>query len=92
MRGADDTTILERAVAEFRVLISQDKDFGELAFKSGLPTQCGIILFRLTGNDPQTDLARMITAINGRDDWSGMFSVVENHRIRMRPLPSAPIS
>jgi predicted nuclease of predicted toxin-antitoxin system len=31
MRGADDPTILARAQVERRLLVTQDKDFGELA-------------------------------------------------------------
>jgi predicted nuclease of predicted toxin-antitoxin system len=35
--GIADTEVLARAVAERRVLITFDKDFGELAFRSKLP-------------------------------------------------------
>jgi predicted nuclease of predicted toxin-antitoxin system len=31
MRGAEDTAILSQAQAESRLVITQDKDFGELA-------------------------------------------------------------
>jgi predicted nuclease of predicted toxin-antitoxin system len=41
MRGEEDATILARAQAESRLVVTQDKDFGELAFRSGLPAQCG---------------------------------------------------
>jgi len=47
LRGEDDPTILARAQAETRIVVTQDKDFGELAFRRGLPAQCGVILFRL---------------------------------------------
>jgi len=43
--GLADQGVLARAVAEQRVLISFDKDFGELAFRAGLPAACGVILF-----------------------------------------------
>ena len=86
MRGAADPDILARAQAESRVLISQDKDFGELAFRSHLPAECGVILFRLDGDDPDDDVRRMIQAIQSRTDWTGTFAVVEPYRIRLRPL------
>jgi len=35
--GSDDTTILAHAVEENRILITFDKDFGELAFHLHLP-------------------------------------------------------
>jgi predicted nuclease of predicted toxin-antitoxin system len=60
MRGETDDAILARAQSELRILISQDKDFGELAFRSGLPSDCGVILFRLQGQSPEADQLRMI--------------------------------
>jgi hypothetical protein len=33
--------------AESRILLTFDKDFGELAWREGLPATCGVILFRL---------------------------------------------
>jgi predicted nuclease of predicted toxin-antitoxin system len=86
MRGADDISVLARAQLESRILLSQDKDFGELAFRSNLPAESGIILFRLSGEFPGDDQHRMIEAIESRDDWAGTFSVVDDTRIRMRPL------
>lgn len=46
--GSGDTEVLERAQEEDRILITFDKDFGELAFKRGLPASCGVILFRIS--------------------------------------------
>ncbi len=87
MRGADDATILQRAEVEQRLVLTHDKDFGELAFRHKLPASCGIILFRLSGPEPSADNQRLLDVINGRTDWPGHFSVVTDHRIRMRPLP-----
>jgi predicted nuclease of predicted toxin-antitoxin system len=77
------------AQSELRLVITQDKDFGELAFRQGLPAECGVILFRLTGGNPQAVTARMLEVIRGRQDWSGQFAVATDDRIRMRPLPSS---
>jgi predicted nuclease of predicted toxin-antitoxin system len=68
MRGAKDPDILARAHAEFRIVVTQDKDFGELAFCSGLPAQCGVILFRLHGSNPDADNRRMIEVIESQTD------------------------
>ncbi|MCY3841993.1 MAG: DUF5615 family PIN-like protein, partial [Acidobacteria bacterium] len=35
MRGADDLSVLRRAGNERRLIITHDKDFGELAFRDG---------------------------------------------------------
>lgn len=84
--GSSDEDILARGVAEKRIVITFDKDFGELAFRSHLPSQCGIILFRIRGKSSE-DMARVVaSAVESRSDWAGHFTVVEEHRIRMRPL------
>lgn len=47
MPGEDDRGILRRAQREGRVVVTLDKDLGELAFHAGLPAECGVILFRV---------------------------------------------
>jgi predicted nuclease of predicted toxin-antitoxin system len=90
MRSEHDDVILARAQAEQRIVLTHDKDFGELAFKSGLDSSCGIILFRLRGSDRDKDNQRILETLESRSDWPGHFAVVNDDRIRMRPLPSAP--
>jgi predicted nuclease of predicted toxin-antitoxin system len=90
MRSEPDDAILARAQAEGCVVVTHDKDFGELAFRSGLPASCGVILLRLSGSDPDADNRRVLEAVESRTDWAGHFSVVTDDRIRMRPLPSVP--
>jgi predicted nuclease of predicted toxin-antitoxin system len=90
LRGEKDSAILARAQAEQRLVVTHDKDFGELAFRSGLPAECGVILLRLLGDNAAADNQRVLQAIEGRSDWAGHFSVVSDDRIRMRPLPGLP--
>lgn len=49
--SAEDEIVLAKARREARVLVTKDKDFGTLAFKSGL-AHCGIILLRLEDESP----------------------------------------
>jgi predicted nuclease of predicted toxin-antitoxin system len=88
MRSATDDAILARAQTEQRIVVTHDKDFGELAFRARLASSSGVILFRLSGADPDADNRRMLEALASRTDWAGHFSVVTDNRIRMRPLPS----
>jgi predicted nuclease of predicted toxin-antitoxin system len=87
MRGAEDPIVLAHAQTERRVVVTLDKDFGELAFRSRLPAQSGVILIRLDWKDPDIDNQVAITALLSRDDWAGNFAVIERDRIRIRPLP-----
>jgi predicted nuclease of predicted toxin-antitoxin system len=87
--GASDETILARAVTESRVLLTFDKDFGELAFQARLPATSGIVLVRLDLTDSPDGSAWLAALINTRDDWPGRFSVIEPGRIRSRDLPGS---
>ena len=49
--GISDREVLARAQADTRVVVTFDKDFGELAFRFGLPADCGVILFRVPRAD-----------------------------------------
>ncbi|MBI3824981.1 MAG: DUF5615 family PIN-like protein [Candidatus Rokubacteria bacterium] len=87
--GSADRDVLARAQEESRILLTFDKDFGELAWRERLPAVCGVVLFRLPMPAP-TDVGRVLAEIvNGRSDWAGHFSVVGADSIRMRPLPTA---
>ena len=44
--GVSDADVLAWATRDERILLTFDKDFGELAGASALPSTCGIMLFR----------------------------------------------
>jgi len=88
--GSDVRDILERAEREGRVLVTFDKDFGELAFHQRLPASSGVILFRISAPSPARVVKVTLAALQSRTDWTGHFAVVEDDRIRMAPLPDFP--
>ncbi len=84
--GASDEWVLALCAAEERALVTLDKDFGELAFQQRLPAASGILLFRVTPQDPD-EIARLtLDALRYRDDWSGCFAVITRKSIRTRSL------
>ena len=66
--------------------VTFDKDFGELAFRFGLPALSGIILFRITPSSPERIAEVVVAVLATGADFAGNFTVVENDRIRMKPL------
>ena len=84
--GIADSEVLHRAQSDNRILLTFDKDFGELAFRSQLPANSGIVLFRIQASSGAIIAQKVIAAISSRSDWSGHFSVIEDDRIRMRAL------
>jgi hypothetical protein len=84
--GMRDSDVLAWAAREERILITFDKDFGELAGASSLPANCGVVLLRTPMPRPGEAGRRLADLIMSRDDWAGHFSVIEPGRVRMRPL------
>ncbi|KKJ00673.1 DUF5615 family PIN-like protein [Prochlorothrix hollandica] len=84
--GISDSEVLSRAQAENRILLTFDKDFGELAFRSKLPASVGVILFRIKAPSGSVVAEKVSKVISLRDDWQGHFTVVEEDKIRMRDL------
>jgi len=87
--GSSDVEILARAQREERIVVTFDKDFGELAFRSGLPALSGIVLFRISAPSSAYVARVTIAALESRNDWAGHFAVVEDRRIRMTPCLQA---
>jgi predicted nuclease of predicted toxin-antitoxin system len=85
--GMTDSDVLAWAAREERILLTFDKDFGELVRRSTLLTpKCGVVLLRMPMPKPGDVGLRIANLVTARDDWVGYFSVVEPTRVRMRPL------
>ena len=84
--GISDDAVMAWAIREQRILLTFDKDFGELARSAGLPAACGIVLFRMPMPKPDIIGSRLAQLLASRTDWAGHFSVIEPGRIRMRRL------
>jgi predicted nuclease of predicted toxin-antitoxin system len=85
--GSNDRQVLAWAQREDRILVTFDKDFGELAFRARIPNPSGIVLFRISMPSSARIAQVAVKALESRTDWSGHFAVVEDTRIRMTPLP-----
>ncbi len=88
--GLADLAVLARAGAEGRTIVTFDKDFGELAYRSLLPATAGIVLFRLPPLAPERVVRFVVAALTSRTDWTGHFATIELGGIRMRPFPHLP--
>jgi predicted nuclease of predicted toxin-antitoxin system len=86
LRGATDDTLLERAFIERRLLVTEDKDFGELAYRLRRPA-CGVLLLRFDVADRGSKVSRLrdfIVQAAGR--MVGAFTVLEVDKARVRQL------
>ena len=81
--GARERPVREIAQRESRLILTFDKDFGELAFRAGLSSSRGIILLRVPATSPEYLAERVVNSLESRSGWAGYFSVITPNRIRM---------
>ena len=80
-----DEEVLQQANARSAVLLTADKDFGELVFRQGL-VHSGVVLLRLAGlaNAAKAEIVAEICR-ERTAELIGAFSVVSPGQIRIRP-------
>jgi predicted nuclease of predicted toxin-antitoxin system len=86
-RGASDDQVLERATEDKRVLITEDRDFGELVYARGR-SSAGVILVRFDSRVRQAKVATVVEAVSKLGTRLGdAFTVVEPGRVRVSNRP-----
>jgi predicted nuclease of predicted toxin-antitoxin system len=82
--GSPDERVLDIAHSGRMILITEDKDFGELVFAKRSP-HSGILLIRLDGSAPPDKVARVMMALGQHmNEFFGAFTVIDKNRIRIR--------
>ena len=83
---AIDRDILTRAQRENRILLTEDKDFGELVFRQGLHVP-GLILLRIDPIRRALKRRRLHDAVaRFGNSLFGRYTVIEDARFRSRRL------
>jgi predicted nuclease of predicted toxin-antitoxin system len=88
--GVTDPDVLAIAVGHQAVLLTQDKDFGELVFRLQL-NHSGIVLIRLGGvalDDRAEVVANVVS--NRAGELPGAFCVISSNSVRIRPPGTPP--
>jgi predicted nuclease of predicted toxin-antitoxin system len=83
-----DEDILAQAHSEQRVLITLDKDFGELAILRSLP-HCGIVRLVNIAARQQGAVCQQVLERYGDELTRGAIITVEASRVRIRPPDNA---
>lgn len=86
-QGAADNELLRRANADGRLLVTFDRDFGDLAVRAGQLAPAGIALLRIVPQSAK-EVTTLLAGLLARTDieWSGRITVIERAQIRQRPL------
>ena len=72
------------------MLLTFDKDFGEMAFRQGKSATCGVILLRPRVRSPTYVTKFVVKVLEQAMQWEGNFSVAQEGKLRVVPLPEAP--
>jgi len=84
--GIDDTEVLRQAQAEGRLLLTEDKGFSDLVFRSEMAVP-GIVLLRISPVRQVLKWTRLEAAVGQFGErLLGRYLVIEEARLRSRPL------
>lgn len=84
LKGADDKTVLDFALHEKSLLITEDKDFGELVFRMK-KAHLGIILIRLSGIKSADKAEITLKSISENlEKMKNAFSVISKNQTRIK--------
>lgn len=84
--GSSDDEVLLMAYNEERILLTEDKDFGELTYRLRKPSS-GIVLIRMNVEDKHLKWPRLESLIeNYEERLPGYFVIVHINKYRFRPL------
>ena len=81
-----DPEVLAFAVSQDRILVTFDKDYGELVFARGLPPPPSVVLLRVTHYRPTDPAAWILDLIRDPASLAGQFVVLSDKGLRRRPL------
>ena len=81
----DQVAVLTRALD--RVLMTQDKDFGDLIFRNRVSIEPGVVLLRLGAMPPSDMAARVGSVLPMLPDLTDRLVVVDPRRVRVRWFP-----
>ena len=85
--GAKDVAVLTRAVEENRIVLTFDRDYGELIFRRKLGAPLGVVYLRFDPYTPEEPAEQLEKLINLPDlVLEGRFTVFDRKNVRQRPL------
>ncbi|MCY7409552.1 MAG: DUF5615 family PIN-like protein [Chitinophagales bacterium] len=78
-----DDEILKIALKEKAIVITMDKDFGELVYYQSL-NHCGVLLLRLEDETSENKIFVMLNLLSRMKEFENHFAVYKNGQLRIR--------
>ena len=84
-RGISDEEVIKIALELNLIILTFDRDYGELIFKYSKDNPPSVVFFREKGNVPEFAAMTLINLLENPDiSLSGAFTVIEDKSIRQR--------
>lgn len=87
--GLKNGDVIDLARKQRRVLLTFDKDFGELVFRERYGGLRGVILIRVGPHSPEAISVFLSQVLQQEIPWEGHYSVLLEGTVRSVPLPKA---
>jgi predicted nuclease of predicted toxin-antitoxin system len=81
-RGAEDSAVIDIAIRQQRIFVTEDRDFGQLLYAAGRPA-CGVILLRFPSS-ARAGLPKAVVNLvaNHGEKLRNRFVVIQPGRVR----------
>ncbi|MFN3342858.1 MAG: DUF5615 family PIN-like protein, partial [Flavobacteriales bacterium] len=85
--GISDFEVIEKAIKIGAIILTFDKDYGEILFKNQQWLgKVSVVFFRFKGFEPEYAGKRFAQLCEAGIMWEGNFSVIEENYLRQRKL------
>jgi predicted nuclease of predicted toxin-antitoxin system len=86
--GIADSEVLARAANEERIILTFDRDYGELIYRLGMPSPMGVVYFRYQPLTPEESAEYLLRLLSVEGLFlQRRFTVLTRTQVRQRPLP-----
>jgi predicted nuclease of predicted toxin-antitoxin system len=88
MAGANDRQVMEKAHDESRIILTFDRDYGELVFRHKLPLPAGVVYLRFAPLTPEEPAEYILNLLSKPEMvLESKFTVCRHNRVRQQSLP-----
>lgn len=85
--GITDQQVIERAVKDGSIIVTFDRDYGELIFRHKFPAPKGVLYLRFTPTLPEEPGEYIHRILSNKEIvLEGYFTIAEKERVRQRKL------
>lgn len=83
--GISDPEVIQQAISSNAIILTFDKDYGEIIFKHAFQNPPSVVFFRFKGETPESAGLLLVDLINQEKIYlDNIFTVIEKENIRQR--------